>query len=126
MCAKRRGTTVLWHTIFIKRFDELSVRGKESKFRDLDTPSVCCSLCVRERCISFMFLRLSTDYLVIVIYCYCQVGLMSEGAASFLNLCFIEKNRSSSDFALFMFLDLLMLIKRPEAVKMLFLKLIPF
>lgn len=119
MCARRRGTTVLWHKIFIKR-------GKESKSRDLDTPSVCCSLCVRERCVSFMFLRLSTDYLVIVIYCHCQVGLMSEGAACFLNLCFIGKKSSSSDFALFMFLDLLMLIKRLEAVKMFFLKLIPF
>lgn len=103
LCARRRGTTVLWHKIFIERFDELSVKGIESKSRDLDTPSVCCSLCVRQGYISFMFLRLSTDYLVIVIYCYCQGGLMSEGAASFINLCFIGKKSSSSDFALFMF-----------------------
>lgn len=55
-------------------------------------------------------------------------GLMFEGAASFLNLCLTGKKGSSSDFTLlvFLFLALLMLVKRPEAVKMLFLKLIPF
>jgi len=55
-------------------------------------------------------------------------GIMFEGVVSFLNLCFIGKKSSSSDFTLlmFLFLALLMLRKRPEAVKMLFLKLIPF
>lgn len=55
-------------------------------------------------------------------------GLMFEGAVSFLNLCFIGKKSYSTDFTLlvFLLLALLMLIKRPEAVKMVFLKLIPF
>lgn len=46
------------HNIF-KKLDELSVRGKESKSRHLDTPSV--GLCVGERHISFMFQVLSAD-----------------------------------------------------------------
>lgn len=49
------------HEIFIKKLDELSVRGRESKSRDLDAPSVSYSLCVRGRHIFFMFQVLSSD-----------------------------------------------------------------
>lgn len=51
-------------------------------------------------------------------------GLIFEGAASFIILLFYWKEKFT--LCMFLYLALLMFIKRPEAVKMFFLKLIPF
>lgn len=122
VCARRRGTTVLWHKIFIKKLDELPVRGKESKPRDLDTPDISCSLRVKDIYPSCFKSWALTNFLLLFT-AVLKHGLMFEGTVPFPNLCYIGKKSFSSDFTLLMFLlALLMLIKRPEAVEMLFLK----
>lgn len=92
-------------------------------------PHLSAAVCVLEKDIyPLCFKRWALINFLSLFIAVLKHGLMFEGAASFLNLCFIGKKSSSGDFTLpmFFFLALLILIKRPEAVKMLFLKLIPF